>query len=144
MNHTCRFVTIPLAWCPCLSSSKHRAGCIDRLVQALKVNHTCRFAIPLAWCPCLSSSTHHAGCIGRLVEALTVNHTCRFDLMGCTKRAEDPHMVMEMYGAIYYNNNYLFIKCPPIPPFSYHISVYMRQSRSTCVFFHTNTVKYWK
>ena len=28
--------------------------------------------------------------------------------------------------------------------FPYHISVYMRYSRFTCVFFHTNTVKYWK
>ena len=33
---------------------------------------------------------------------------------------------------------------PPYFLFSYHISVYMGQSRFTGVFFHTNTVKYWK
>ena len=30
------------------------------------------------------------------------------------------------------------------PPIYYHISVYMRQFRFTCVFFHTHTVPYYK
>ena len=34
--------------------------------------------------------------------------------------------------------------CPPRFPMFYHISVYMMWFRFTCVFFHTNTVKYWK